>query len=119
MVSLPMNTSELFEGEVELPKIDDESETNLKFKQMSATRPIPDRMEIVAKEDGQMTFIEAVHCFNLPRSAVLTLNTKKSSGAGGGGNRSAKTKNVAPSRFKDYKDIEVVEVSGFRGRGVS
>lgn len=44
---------------------------------------------------------------------MLTLNTKK------GGNRSAKTKNVASSKFKDYKDIEVVEVSGFRGWGVT
>lgn len=65
-------------------------------------------MEIVAKDDGKMTFVEAVHCFNLPRSAVLTLNTKK------GGNRQAKTKNVSAARFKDYKDIEVVEISGFK-----
>jgi Ran GTPase-activating protein (RanGAP) involved in mRNA processing and transport len=72
-------------------------------------------MEIVAVEGGIMTFVEAIHCFNLPRSNVMALNNKK----GRPGAAATKARTSAPSKFKDYDAIEVVEVSGFRGRGVT
>lgn len=58
-----------------------------------------------------MTFIEAVHSFNLPRPALIALQGKKKRAGG----MAAKSKNPLGAKLKEYEKIEVVEISGFVG----
>lgn len=103
-----MDTHDLFDGAIHLPKSgEDEIE-------IDETKPIPDKMEIVVSEDSQLTFLQAVHSFNLPRPAMIALQYKKRRGG-----TNPKAKNPLGSKLKDYEKIEVVELSGFQGRGVT
>ena len=56
-----MDTHDLFEGAIDLPKTSEED------IEIDETKPIPDKMEIVlTNEESTLTFLQAVHSFNLP-----------------------------------------------------
>lgn len=60
-MQLPMDTHDLFEGAIDLPKTSEED------IEIDETKPIPDKMEIVlTNEESTLTFLQAVHSFNLP-----------------------------------------------------